>query len=52
MMLRDYILKEHIYRRDSPKLSEIMSMTEDIIEALHDLEENLIAVACYADNWH
>ncbi len=49
----DYdILKEYIDRRDSPNRTEIMAMSEDIIDVLHDLEENEIDVICYAVNWH
>ncbi len=34
----DYdIRKEHIDRRDSPNRTEIMAMSEDINDALHDL---------------
>ncbi len=49
----DYdILKEHIDRRVSPNHTEIMAMSEDIIDALHDLEENEIDVIYYVVNWH
>ncbi len=49
----DYdILKEHIDIRDSPNHTEIMAMSEDIIDALHDLEESEIDVICYTVNWH
>ncbi len=46
------ILKEHIDKRNSPNCIEIIAMSEDTIDALHDLEENEIDVICYAVNWH
>ncbi len=49
----DYdILKEHIDRRVSPNHTEIMAISEDIIDVLYGLEENEIDVICYAVNWH
>ncbi len=30
----------------------MMAVSEDVIDALNDLEDNGVEVKCYAENWH